>query len=392
MKSKIKKVFGIEKNIFWMGVTSFFTDVASEMIIPVLPIFLSTVLGVNKAFIGLIEGVAEATASILKVFSGWLSDKLDKRKDIVVLGYTLSSLAKPLFSIATSGWHVLFIRFLDRTGKGLRTSPRDALIAESCSGQELGRSFGFHRAMDSAGAMVGPLLIFVLLPLLHNNFRMVFLLSCIPAAIAVFVLVTFVRDINSSPECKEKRNENKKIDLKLLLNRKFILITLVFSVFTLGNSSDAFLLLRAQELAVPIVFIPLLWFVLNFVYSFTSTPAGIFSDARGRKRVIFAGFLIYSSVYFGFANAHSGWQMWGLFAVYGAYYGLTEGVSKALIADVIPANIRGTAYGVFYTSVGFMSFFASVTMGVVWEAYGAGTAFSLGAFLSLIAAAMLFLV
>ncbi len=377
-----------------MGVTSFFTDMGTEMIIPILPIFLYSVLGVNRAFIGLIEGIAEATASLLKIVSGWISDKIGSRKEIVILGYSLSTVAKPLLSLATTGWHVLFVRFADRLGKGLRTSPRDALIADSCDGCDLGKSFGFHRAMDTAGAMVGPLLLFVLLPLFHNNFRIIFLLSAIPAAVAVLVLVIFVKESrkpSSSIHNDEIISEKTSFNLRSLLNRDFIAFTLIFTLFTLGNSSDAFLILRAQDMKVSLALIPLLWLLFNFVYTFTSTPAGKLSDFIGRKRVLALGLLIYSIVYFGFSRATSSWQIWLLFAVYGTFYGLTEGVSRALIADSVPSNIRATAYGIYNTSIGISVFFASVIMGLLWQFLGTSIAFSFGAVLSLVSAVLLML-
>ena len=310
---KSSKILGFDKNVFWMGITSFFTDVGSEMIYPILPVFLSSVLGVNKAFIGLIEGIAEATASLIKLVSGWLSDKLGKRKEIVVFGYSLSTLAKPFLAISAAGWHVLGLRFLDRLGKGLRSSPRDALIAESCESCDRGKSFGFHRALDSAGAMAGPAIAFILMPLLGgftgaglaaaSPYRIIFLLSAIPAAIAVIILILFVKENNNGRDVSRHiPAKQSKLNLKPLLNKNFLAFMLIYTLFTLGNSSDAFLILRAQDFNISLYFIPLLWMMFNGVYTAFCLPAGKISDIVGRKKVIVTGLIVYSLVYFGFGR------------------------------------------------------------------------------------------
>ena len=383
-----------------MGMTSFFTDVASEMIYPILPIFLSSVLGLNKAFIGLIEGIAEATSSLLKLVSGWVSDKMGKRKEIVVLGYSLSTIAKPLLALANSGWGILGLRFLDRLGKGLRTSPRDALIAESCESCDRGKSFGFHRALDSAGAMVGPAIAFVLMPVLGqmaaegftavNPYRTIFLLSTIPAAIAVLILLLFVKE--TKPREKDiAKYSGSVLNYRFLLNKKYIAFMLIFTLFTLGNSSDAFLILRAQDLNISLFFIPLLWMMFNGVYTAFSLPTGKISDIVGRKKVLVTGLIVYSLVYFGFGASSQAWHIWILFALYGAYYGITEGTSRALIADSIPAEVRATAYGVYKTIIGISVFFSSVIMGLLWQTFGATTAFSFGGSLAAVSAILLLL-
>jgi len=382
------KIFGFDKNIFWMGLTSFLTDAGSEMIHPILPIFLSSVLGVNKAFIGLIEGIAEATASLLKVVSGWLSDKLDSRKEIIVFGYSLSTIAKPLLAVSSSGWHVLTIRFFDRLGKGLRGAPRDALISGSCKDCDLGRSFGFHRAMDSAGAIAGPALLLILMPLFHNDFRSIFLISSIPAALAVIVLILFVRE-NKRPESNNMERPSENINGRSPLKRDFVIFLTIFAIFTLGNSSDAFLILRAQDLNIGIVLIPLLWIVFNSIYTLSCIPAGRISDILGRKNVLIFGLAVYSIVYFGFGFSNSAWHIWVLFAMYGIYYGMTEGVSRAYIAEMIPQKNRGTAYGIYGTTIGVSSFFASIIMGIIWQTLGATAAFSFGGALSAVAAILL---
>ena len=384
-RSKGKILAGIRQNVFVLGIVSFLQDVSSDSIYPILPIFLSVVLGVSKTFIGLIEGIAESTASILKVFSGWLSDRTKKRKAIVVGGYSLSTLGKPLLALTTAGWHVLLIRFLDRLGKGIRTSPRDALIADSCSDDRRGTAFGLHRAMDTAGAVVGPLLAFWLLSILKDNYRALFLLASIPAVLAVIVLMIFVRE--KKPDCPEAETPN--LSLKSL-DRRFKFFILIAMLFTLGNSSDTFLLLRTQSLGVATELVPLTWLVFNVTSTMMSIPGGRLSDIIGRKRVITIGFFIYALTYFGFAFATERWHAWALFAFYGLYYGINEGVMKAMVADIVPSEKRGTAYGIFNTAIGITAFPASLILGLLWQFAGPQLAFSFGATLALAASALLF--
>lgn len=377
---------GITKNVFVLGIVSFLTDVSTEMVYPIIPLFLTTVLGAGTAFVGLVEGIAESTASILKLFSGWLSDKLDKRKSIVVIGYTLSSLTRPLIAISTAAWHILVIRFIDRVGKGVRTSPRDALIADSTDCRSWGKAFGFHRSMDHLGAVVGPLLAFLFLYCFKDNYRGVFWLATIPAIICVIVLVAFV---------SEKKHEIKRPIAPVALtlkpfSRRFRYLLLIILIFTLGNSSDAFLILRAKGLGVSVALIPIIWVVLHIVKSLSSTPGGILSDKLGRKNVIILGWLIYGLAYLGFGFAAKAYQAWLLFAFYGIYFGLTEGVEKALVTDLVPTELRGTAFGFYNFVIGIAALPASLILGVLWQTVGCKIAFSFGAFLALIAMVMLF--
>ena len=380
-------LLGIKKNVFFLGLVSFLTDVSSDMIYPLLPVFLTDVLGASRVFVGLIEGIAESTASLLKIFSGWFSDKIGKRKPIVILGYSLSSLTKPLLALVTSGWQVLFLRFGDRVGKGVRTSPRDALIAESSSETKRGASFGLHRAMDSAGAIFGPLLAFLLLPLLNENYRHLFLLASIPAFFSVLVLFVWVR------EAKErKRAETSQTKKAFAFDGKFKLFILVVAVFTLGNSSDAFLFLRAKGLGIKLVFIPLLWGLFNLVYTLSSTPAGILSDRIGRRKVILLGFAVYGLSYFGFAFATSSFHIWLLFALYGFYYGLSDGALRAFVADLVKEeDKRGTAYGFYHGAVGLCALPASLILGYLWQTFSTGVAFSFGAILAILAGIIFYL-
>lgn len=372
----------LNKNIFVLGLTSLFTDISSEMIYPLLPVFLSSVLGVSTAFIGLLEGIAESTASILKVFSGWFSDKLRKRKLIIILGYSLSTIGKPFLFLATAGWHVLLVRFIDRFGKGIRTPPKDALIADSSLVNERGKAFGIQRAMDRAGAVIGPLIAFAILPLLNNNLRMVFLLAFIPAFIAVLILIFFLKE---KPPVHTPSEEKKITGLHLSKNFKiFILVT---AVFTLGNSSDAFLLLRAKELGLKVTLIPILWLVYNLAGSLTATPLGSLSDKIGRKKTVVLGFLFYSVVYWGFAFANTQILLWFLMALYGCYYGLSEGVLRAYVADLVEdSSVLATVYGIYNTVVGIFIFPASFIMGILWQNFNSTVAFSFGASLALVSA------
>ena len=374
--------FGIKKNILFLGLVSFLTDVSSDMVYPLLPVFLTEVLHSSKVFVGLIEGVAESTASLLKIFSGWFSDKIGKRKPIVILGYSLSSISKPLLALVTSGWQVLFIRFGDRVGKGVRTSPRDALIAESSAENRRGASFGLHRAMDSAGAIIGPLLAFLLLPLLNKNYRHLFLLASIPAFFSVLVLFLWVKEI----KIRKKESVISERKKGISFDSKFKIFILVVAIFTLGNSSDAFLFLRAKSLGVNLIFIPLLWGFFNLVYTLSSIPAGILSDRIGRKKVILLGFTVYGLAYLGFAFATQALHIWVLFALYGIYYGISDGALRAFVADLVKEeDKRGTAYGFYHGAVGLCALPASLILGFLWQGFGAAVAFSFGAILAILA-------
>jgi MFS family permease len=317
------------------------------MIYPLLPVFLASVLGANASFIGAIEGVAETTASLLKLVSGWWSDKVGSRKRLVVLGYGLASVVRPFTALAQTATQVLFIRLTDRIGKGIRTSPRDALLADSASPTSRGRAFGFHAAADNAGAVLGPLLAFFilrlegvgsfegakrLLPHDEQALRHVFWLAAVPALIAMIVLVIVVRDVPKR-ESENTANSGTVEGIAVGLTKRFWAYLVVILLFTLGNSTDAFLLLRANQLGVPIAMAPILWALLNFVKSATGTYGGQLSDSLGRKPLIVGGWLLYSAVYFAFGFATAAWQAWVLFAVYGIFYGMTEGSEKALVAD-----------------------------------------------------------
>ncbi len=379
---KERKLPKIPRNVLVLGLVSFFTDASSDMIYPVLPLFLSEVLGSTTLFIGLIEGVAESTASLLKMYSGWLSDRLGKRKLLVGVGYGLAAFAKPVLSATTAAWQVLGLRFADRFGKGVRTSPRDALIADSTSKERLGISYGFHRAMDSAGAVVGPLLAFLILPLVGRNYRTLFLIASVPAILAVAILVFFV---------KERRRADREVTAPIRLrlsvfDRRFKIFILGVAVFTLGNSSDAFLFLRARDLGVDVVLIPILWLVLHLVYSLVSSPAGALSDKIGRKNLIISGVLVYVMVYVGFAAATRSLHVWILFAMYGLYYGLADGTMRAYVADLAGEEKKGLAFGIYHGAAGLTALPASLIFGWLWQSGGVPVAFGFGAGLAFLAA------
>jgi MFS family permease len=371
-----------------LAAVSFLTDVSSEMIYPLLPVFLTTVLGANASFIGAIEGAAESTSALLKLASGWWSDRVRKRKPLVVLGYGIASVMRPLVAIAQSATQVLVIRMADRVGKGLRNAPRDALIAESVDPRIRGRAFGFHRAADNAGGVLGPLLAFAALTWQIADLRTVFLLAAIPGLLSLVVLVLGVREI-PRPEREPVKGGP---DLTQPLGAGFWRVLGVIFVFTLGNSTDAFLLLRAHQLGVAVALAPILWAALHVVKSLSSTPGGALSDRIGRRPTLVAGWLLYAAVYFGFAHASTAWHAWALFGVYGLFFGLTEGSERALVADLVRPDRRGTAFGWYNLAIGIGALPASLLFGYVWDHIGAGVAFVMGASLALAAALGLWLV
>ncbi len=356
---------------------------------PLIPVFLKEVLRANLGFIGIVEAIAESTASIIRVFSGYLSDYLKKRKLLATIGYSLSTAGKPFLALATLGWHVLGVRFIDRLGKGIRTAPRDALIADSADNRTLGRAFGFHRAADTLGAVLGPLIAFLLLSLANSNYRLVFLLAFVPGLIAVFIILFLVREITPTPSAISNISRPKfQLSLKPF-EKKFKILILIMIIFTLGNSSDAFLILRASDLGVQFTLIPLLWLSFNIAYFLSSYPGGVLSDKIGRKKTIVTGFFIYAGVYVALALARHEICAWLLFIVYGLYYGLTEGIIKAFIADLIPSDKRASAYGVYATAVGITLLPANLLMGFLWHFLGFQFAFFFGSAMALIASTLL---
>jgi MFS family permease len=367
----------LPRNIWAVSLTSFFMDISSEMVVNILPLFLSNLLGVRSYVIGIVEGVAEATASLLKIFSGWLSDVLRARKWLAVAGYALSAFSKPFFYLANSWGSVAGVRWADRVGKGIRTAPRDALVAESISEEQRGLAFGFHRAADTGGAVLGLLIALGVAwltqqgaaQLTGTTFQAVVLVSLVPAFLAVLSLALGARDIPVTT-----RRERPRFAL-LSLGRRFCVFMLIVGLFDLGNSSDAFLVLRAQERGLSVIGVLGMLVTFNLVYTLVATPAGSLSDRIGRRRVIVGGWLVYAAIYLGFALARTGWHVWFLYAFYGVYYGLAYGTSKAMVADIVPEELRGTAYGTYNAVLGLLDFPASLIAGLLWEGIGAWNGF-----------------
>lgn len=386
MPNKKKLLFGLGLNVVVLGIASMLTDISTEMIFPLFPLFTVEVLGASTVAIGLIEGIAESTASLLKVVSGWWSDKIRRRKPIVVAGYGLSTIVKPALAAATSWPHALAVRFADRVGKGVRTAPRDALIADSSHKKVRGKAFGLHRALDTVGAVVGPAIAFLLLLLLglnEHSYRLVFLIATIPAIIAVFVLVLFVKEV------KKGREISRPIIKGVSFSPEFKLYLGIATIFALSNFSWAFLILAAKSLGIAAEYTILLYMFYNLIYALTSLPAGLLSDRVGRRPVIAFGYAIFGVTCVGFALVGSVWLAIFLFALYGLFKGVTDGVQKAYVSDLVAPQVRGTAMGAFDTAVGLAAFPASFVVGIIWYSVGAWVAFTYGAVLSFAAAVLL---
>ncbi len=387
----------LHPNIWVVTATSFLTDISSEMIVYLIPLFLANVLGVRTSIIGLIDGVAETTASLLKIYSGRLSDRLGNRKWLAVLGYGLSTVAKPFLYFAnTWGW-VLGVRFSDRAGKGIRTAPRDALVAASTDSKQRGLAFGLHRAGDTAGAFLGIGIAALIIWLTQTNqallsvktFRTAVLISIIPAVLAVIVLALGAHEVPiQDHQTGAVRLSLKDMDVRF---KAFLFVTILF---TLGNSSDSFIILRAQERGLSVLQTMFMLMTFTAIYTVLSGPLGALSDRIGRRRLIIAGWLAYGLVYLGFAFSATGWHIWFLFGLYGVYYAATEGVAKALVADLVPDSQRGTAYGFFNAAIGITALPASVIAGVLWQGvgswvgFGAAAPFIFGATMALLALAL----
>jgi MFS family permease len=389
---------GLPRNVWAVTATSFLGDVSSEMLSSVLPLFLANVLGARTAAIGLVEGTAETTASLLKMASGALSDRLGRRKGLAVLGYGLSALAKPFLYLANSWGAVLGVRFADRAGKGLRTAPRDALVADSVPTRLRGLAFGLHRAGDTGGAVLGiGIALLVLLPLTRSGaaldrsmFQRLVLFSTVPAFLAVVVLALGAREVT-----REAGSVTATRPSRATFDRTFLRFIGILVVFTLGNSSDAFLILRAQNTGLGVLAILGMMLTFNLVYALVATPAGALSDRLGRRHMLLLGWLLYGLTYLGFAVLRAGWQAWLMMLLYGVYYGLTEGAAKALVADLVPAEARGSAYGVYNAAIGLTTLPASVLAGMLWQGIGSwpglgpSAPFFFGAGLALLAAVLL---
>jgi MFS family permease len=386
----------LPRNVVAIGLVSLLNDASSEIIYPLLPVFLTTGLGASAKAIGLIEGLAESISSLLKLFAGYLSDRLGKRKWLVVGGYALASIFRPFLGFASNWQQVLAIRLADRVGKGVRTSPRDAMIADTVAVEQRGIAFGFHRAMDHAGAVIGPLVGYLLVVLFVANaaapktgeFTKIFLLASVPAFLAVLVAVFFMRE--SPVPVTTGAAEMPRLSLRGF-DSNFKRFLLVLALFTLSNSSDSFLILRARDSGVSIALIPLLWAAHHGTKVLSSLFGGDLSDRLGRKRLIVSGWVLYAAVYAGFAFVARPVSVWILFLIYGIYFGLAEGAEKALVADLVRPEQRGTAYGLYNLAFGITVFPASLLMGMIWDRKGPTAAFLISATMGAAAAALLLL-
>src|SRR5262245_11129782 len=391
----------IPRPVWFLGLTSLFTDAATEMIYPLLPVYLSRVLGASAVSLGIIEGVAEGVNSLLKVISGYWSDRVQRRRPIVIAGYTVSSLARPFIAITSTWPQVLLIRALDRVGKGIRGAPRDVLLARFATPATRGRIFGFHRAMDHSGAIVGPLVATIILFFAPDRYRLLFALTAIPGAIAV-ALLFFVDEDTGAPPASARTGEPGTTEPRTTTNPqppttnrlpgRVIALLAVLLVFGLGNSADAFLLLRLSDALGGATYVPLLWAAIHVVKASLSTWGGGLSDRFGRKQLIIAGWLIYALVYFGFALSTGAVTFVAWFLFYGVYFAFAEGAEKALLADLTQIEGRGTSFGWYNAVTGIGALIASIVFGELYEHFGAPVAFMTGAALAGAAAVLLMLI
>ena len=380
---KPNKVLGLERNIFFTGLTSFLTDTTTKMIYAIMPLFLMSI-GASKTELSLIEGFAESTSSVLKALSGWWSDKIGKNKPLMVIGYAFTAVLSPLFALVISPLQVLIIRCAERVGKGIRTAPRDSLIAGSSSEGNKGRSFGFHKAMDNSGAIVGPLLAFAVLAMFPGDYRKVFLFSAVPGILGVLAIIFFVREAKQS-----KAGFPGKITFKDFPIRYWTFLVIAF-IFTLGNSTDALLLVKANDIGIKAVFIPLVYLIFNSVSVIFAVPAGMLSDKFGRERLIIFGYLLYSVIYFGFGRTNDQAVVILLFALYGLYSATTDCVQKALVSDLIAKNKKGTGLGIYNSIIGITLLPASIIAGVLYDKVDNRAPFYFGSAMALTAAILMF--
>jgi len=382
-----RRRLGLSPNIILIGLISFLTDVSSELIFTLMPLFLANVVGAATVVIGLIEGVAESTASLIKLLSGWLSDRLGNRKHLAFAGYALSTLSKPFMLFAGAWGPIMAIRFAERVGKGIRAAPRDALVGDSADDDNRRKAYGFHKAMDTAGAALGLMLAAGIVFLTQRNvvnlqfdtYRWMIVVGIIPAFLSL-VFFIFIKEPPRKPggTCEATPSSAGKRGL----DKRFMAFVALLFLFTLGNSSDAFIVLRAQNLGNSVLLISIMLIMFNLVYALSSMPAGILSDRLGRKKVIIVGWIIYALVYLGFAAAGRDWMIWVLFAFYGFYYGMTQGVYRALVCDLVPEEQRGTAFGVYNGVVGMTLLPASLIAGWLWQSVGPAAPFYFGAALA----------
>lgn len=376
------KIFGFERNILFTGLTSFLTDTSVKMIYSVMPMFLMSI-GASKASLGLIEGVAESTASLIKAFSGFWSDRIGRNKPFMLAGYAISAVILPLYAFVISPIQVLVLRFAERLGKGIRTAPRDSLIAASVTNNGTGRAFGLQKAMDNSGAIAGPLIAFAILSLFPDNYRLIFLLAGIPAIAGIFVIIFGIKEVR-----KKNTELLQEFRFRDFPKRYWFFLAIIF-IFTLGNSTDALLLVKANEAGIKVAFIPLVYLITNVVSVVAAIPAGALSDRIGKEKLLIAGFLIYAVVYLFFGMNVDEGTLFALFALYGLYSAATDGIQKAFVADVADASRRGTALGIYNAMLGITLLPASLIAGVLYDRVNSSVPFIFGAAMALLAALLM---
>ena len=379
---KEKKILGFNRNIIFTGLTSFLTDTSVKMVYSVMPMFLMSI-GASKTSLALIEGIAESTASLVKALSGFWSDRIGKNKPFMIIGYGLSALIIPLYTFVVTPMQVLYLRFIERFGKGIRTAPRDSLIAGSVTNGETGKSFGLQKAMDNSGAIVGPLAAFVLLIFYPENYRLIFLLAGIPAVLSILVIIFGIKEAKRDQEGLFKKFHFKDFPAK------FYLFLVIVFVFTLGNSTDALLMVKANEVGVKVAFIPLVYMVTSVVAVLLAIPVGSLSDRIGKEKILIAGYLIYAIVYYGFGVTSHVWTIVGLFAMYGLYSAATDGIQKAFISDITDKNKQGTGLGIYNALLGITLLPASIIAGVLYDKVNSRVPFYFGAATALLSAVLM---
>jgi len=381
---KERRFFGVNKNVFFTGLTSLLTDTSTKMVYSVMPMFLLS-LGASKTSLSLIEGIAESTAALIKSLSGFWSDKIGRNKPFMLIGYGLSALIMPLYAIVASPLQVLYLRFVERFGKGIRTAPRDSLIAGSVTNGETGKSFGVQKAMDNMGAILGPFLAFVLLAFYPENYKLIFLLAGLPGVLGILVLIFGIKEAK-----KNEQHLLKKFRLKDFPKKFYLFLAIIF-VFTLGNSTDALLLVKANEVGVKVAFIPLVYLLSSIVSVALAIPMGSLSDRIGKEKLLIGGFLVYGLVYFGFGITSNLNLIFLLFALYGLYSAMTDGIQKAFISDMIGKNVKGTGLGIYNALLGVTLLPASIIAGLLYDHVNSSVPFYFGACTAVVSAVLLIL-
>lgn len=380
--SERKKIFGFSPNVFYTGIVSLLTDTSTKMVYSVMPIFLMSI-GASKTSLSLIEGIAESTASLLKAFSGYWSDKIGKNKPFMLIGYGLSAFIMPLYAAVVSPLHVLLLRFVERVGKGIRTAPRDSLVAGSAGDNDIGKSFGLHKAMDNSGSILGPLIAFFVLSIKPGDFRFIFLLAGIPSFFGMLFLILKIKEAK-----KSKENLLQKFRFHDYPKRFYLFLGIIF-IFTLGNSTDALLIVKANEVGIKVSFIPLVYLISSVVSVFLAIPLGTLSDKIGREKLLIFGFLIYAVVYFGFGTTRNVYTIATLFALYGVYSASTDGIQKALVSDFTDRNKKGTAMGLYNALLGVTLLPASLIAGVLYDKVNSSIPFYFGVATAVLSAVLM---